>query len=261
MNDPHYSQLFDLTGKTVIVTGSGYGLGKQMALGLAACGANVVVSGRTQSKLLETVDLIHKGGGNAIAVAFDATSRDSCDTLITETLATYPKLDAMVINYGVITVSKPEDTSEEEWHRVVNTNLTSCFYCAQAAGKQMIAQGQGGSIVIISSSGSVVSFDGLSAYGASKGGVDQLSRQLASEWGKHGIRVNTMNPGYTTNPMADKPINTVDESVEQVMRQMTPLERRGAPQEFVGPVVFLVSDAASFVSGHTLMVDGGYCAR
>lgn len=124
----------------------------------------------------------------------------------------------------------------------------------------MIEQGEGGSIVMVSSNGSNVAFEGLAAYGASKGGVDQLCRQLAAEWGRYHIRVNTINPGYTDNPMGGRPKDSLTPDLENAIRNLTPLERRGMAQEMVGPVMFLTSDAASFVSGHCLVVDGGYCA-
>jgi len=124
----------------------------------------------------------------------------------------------------------------------------------------MISQGDGGSIVMVSSNGSIAAFEGLAAYGASKGGVDQLCRQLAAEWGRYQIRVNTINPGYTDNPMGGPEKDTVTSEFEEAIRNATPLERRGMAAEMVGPVVFLSSDAASFVSGHCLVVDGGYCA-
>ena len=125
----------------------------------------------------------------------------------------------------------------------------------------MIAQGDGGSIVVTSSTGSLVGFQGLTAYGASKGGVDQMVRQLALEWGPHNIRVNAMNPGYTDNPMRGSESRSVNESLEEEIRAMTPMARRGKVREFVGPVVFLASEAASFVTGVILPVDGGYCAK
>ena len=251
---------FDLSGKTAVVTGSGYGLGKQMALGLASAGCDVVVSGRKKPHLDETVERIQQAGGNAIAWPFDATDQQSCRQLIETAVRFSGRIDIAVINHGVIVNATPETTAQDEWNRVVNVNLTGCFYCAQAAGAQMIKQGSGGSIVMISSNGSLVGFDGLTAYGASKGGVDQLCRQLASEWGRHHIRVNTVNPGYTTNVMAQTD-GTVDQAVEQEIKRLTPLARRGDPSELVGPVVFLASDAASFVTGHCLTVDGGYCIR
>ena len=252
------TKLFNLSGKCAIVTGSGYGLGHHMAIGLADAGANVIVCGRNKQKLDDTVVEIEKRGGIGFAHVFDATDKIQCDALVAAAVSRYQKLDMMVINHGVIAVNTPEATTSEQWRHTVDVNLTSCFYCAQAAGTQMIKQGQGGSIVITSSNGSLVSFDGLSAYGASKGGVDQLCRQLAAEWGQYKIRVNTVNPGYTENPMGGRPQEKISEPFEKEIRQRTPLGRRGKVEEFIGPVLFLGSDASSFVTGHALTVDGGY---
>ena len=252
--------LFNLEGQTIIVTGGGYGLGKAMALGLSESGANVVVAGRTESKLHETVDEINRSGGAAVHSVIDATNRASCDEMVEIAVENFGRLDSIVINHGVIEVAAPEDTTEDEWHKVISTNLTGCFFCAQAAGKQLIKQGDGGSVVMISSNGSLVAFDGLTAYGASKGGVDMMCRQMASEWGQYNIRVNAVNPGYTTNPMGGKyEIRTTPEMEKEVVK-LTPLSRRGEPQDFVGPVIFLCSPASKFVSGHCLVVDGGYTA-
>jgi gluconate 5-dehydrogenase len=251
--------LFDLSEKTAVVTGSGYGLGKHMATGLSKAGANVVVSGRNTEKLKSTVEAIKAEGGEAIATSFDATEPKDCQRLVESAVSKYGRLDIMVINHGVIAVNTPHETTDQEWQQVIDVNLSSCFYCARAAGNQMIAQGSGGAIVITSSNGSFIGFEGLSAYGASKGGVDQLCRQLAMEWGQYGIRVNTINPGYTENPMGGRPRDTLTPDVEQVIKQRTPLGRRGRVDEFIGPVLFLASDASSYVSGHCLTVDGGYC--
>ncbi|MCY3768533.1 MAG: SDR family oxidoreductase [Gammaproteobacteria bacterium] len=251
---------FDLSGKTIIVTGGGYGLGKTMAGGLAAAGANVVVAGRTQSRLIGTVEEIVENGGKSMHCVTDVTDRASCRQMVASAVREYGGIEGIVINHGVIEVGAPTETSEEEWHRVVNTNLTGCFYCAQAAGRQLIDQGNGGSVVMISSNGSLVAFEGLTAYGASKGGVDMLCKQMAMEWGRYNIRVNTVNPGYTTHPMGGKyEIRTSPELEEEILK-WTPLGRRGNPEDFVGPVIFLCSDASSFVNGHMLVVDGGYCA-
>ncbi len=259
-NQPCSLKKFALAGKSVVVTGGGYGLGRAMAFGLARAGANVVVAGRTVSRLEQTVAEISAAGGQAMAHCFDATRRSQCAALVEAAVSQYGQLDAMVINHGVIAVSAPQDLPEECWNEVISTNLSGCFYCAQAVGKQMIRQNSGGSLVMISSNGSLVGFEGLSAYGASKGGVDQLCRQLAVEWGRYAIRVNTVNPGYTTNPMSGRYETTTTAELEQEIKHRTPLQRRGNPEDFVGPVVFLCSDAASFVSGHSLVVDGGYCA-
>ncbi len=142
----------------------------------------------------------------------------------------------------------------------MSANVTGCFNCAQLVARRMIANGRGGSIVLISSTASLVGFPGLLAYGVSKGGVDQMVRQMAVEWGVHGIRVNAINPGYTTHHMRGSEARNDDDALEARIRDTTPMRRRGTPEEFAGPAVFLASDASSFVTGTVLPVDGGYCA-
>jgi len=251
---------FDLTGQSIVITGGGYGLGKAMALGLGQAGAKLTIAGRTESKLQDTVTEICDAGGQADYCVLDAVNRNSCDALVDAAIRQYGEINSAVINHGVIEVATPEDTSEEQWHQVINTNLTGAFYCAQAIGNQMISQGQGGSVVLTSSNGSLVAFEGLTAYGASKAGVDMMCRQMAAEWGQYNIRVNTINPGYTTNPMGGKYEIRTPPEFEAEVNKLTPLGRRGQPDEFVGPAIFLCSSASSFVSGHSLVVDGGYCA-
>lgn len=251
---------FDLSGQAVIVTGGGYGLGKAMALGLAAAGARVAVAGRTETKLVETVQEIEQAGGTAMHCQFDATDKKSCDAMVQSVAGEFGAITSVVVNHGVVEVATPHETTEQEWTHVINTNLTGCFYCARAAGEAMISQGGGGSIVLISSNGSLVAFQGLTAYGASKGGVDMMCKQMAAEWGQYGIRVNTVNPGYTTNPMGGKYELRTPPEFEAEVNKLTPLGRRGNPEDFVGPVLFLCADASRFVSGHILVVDGGYTA-
>ena len=252
---------FDLSGRNILVTGGGYGLGRTMAKGLAAAGAQVAVAGRTEAKLEQVVAEIEQSGGNAMHACFDATDKASCDRMVADVAAEFGQLHSAVVNHGVIEVATPHETTEEEWAKVINTNLTGCFYCARAVGQRMIEQGSGGSIVLVSSNGSLVAFEGLTAYGASKGGVDMMCRQMASEWGEYGIRVNTVNPGYTNNPMGGKYEIRTPPEFEAEVKKLTPLARRGDPEDFVGPVLFLCAYASSFVSGHILVVDGGYVAR
>ncbi len=253
--------LFDLTDKVAFVTGGGRGLGQAMALGLAAVGAKVVVAARSEDDVVGTVKAIRATGGESIPVVFDATVQEECDRLVTETLAAYGRLDIAVVNHGIGLSEPAEETSSETWLKTIEVNLTGAFYCCQAAGCRMIAQGQGGSIVVTSSTGSLVGFEGLTAYGASKGGVDQMVRQLALEWGPHDIRVNAINPGYTDNAMRGSTTHGINDPLDDQIKAMTPMQRRGAVREFVGPVIFLASEAASFVTGITLPVDGGYCAK
>lgn len=253
--------LFDLTGKVAFVTGGGRGLGQAMALGLAAAGAKVVVGARSEDEVVGTVKAIRATDGESVPVVFDATVQEDCERLVSETLAAFGRLDIAVVNHGIGLSEPAEETSAETWLRTIEVNLTGAFYCCQAAGCRMIAQGEGGSIVVTSSTGSLVGFEGLTAYGASKGGVDQMVRQLALEWGPHNIRVNAMNPGYTENPMRGSKTPGLNDPVDEQISAMTPMQRRGAVREFVGPVIFLASEAASFVTGITLPVDGGYCAK
>ncbi len=251
---------FDLTGLTAIVSGAGRGLGRAMAKGLAEAGAKVACGARSMPEVEETAQGIVAAGGHAFAVHLDATKPDDCRRMVERAVASSGGLDIAVVNHGIGFAAPAEETSEEQFRRMVEINLTGCFNMAQAAGRQMIRQGKGGSIILISSTGSLVGFRGLAAYGASKGGVDQLCRQLAVEWGPHGIRVNCVNPGYTTHNMRGTDARHARAEVEEEMRRLTPMGRRGTPEEIAAPVVFLASPAASFISGVVLPVDGGYCA-
>ncbi len=256
---------FDLSGRTTIVTGAGRGLGRGMALALAEAGATVIASGRQREPIEETVALIRKNGGTAHAIPFDAVKREDCKRLVEETVLRYGRLDCMVVNHGVARHSPAVDVDDAKWAETIAVNLTGAFLCAQAAGRQMIAQGEdgprkGGSIILISSTSSMTGSNNLVAYGSSKGGVDQLCRQLAVEWGPHNIRVNAVNPGYTNNDMVGTEARHAAPGLNEEIRRMTPLGRRGTVAEIAGPVVFLASDAASYISGVCLAVDGGYCA-
>ena len=251
---------FDLTGRTAIVTGAGRGLGRGMAEALAEAGATVICAGRTSAGIEATAGRIRAAGGQAEPFLFDAVKREDCRRLAADTAARHGKLDIMVVNHGIGLAGPAVDVEDRDWNETIAVNLTGAFLCAQAAGRQMIAQGRGGSIILISSTASLVGFHNLAAYGASKGGVDQLCRQLSVEWGPHNIRVNAVNPGYTTNNMAGGDERHAAPSLAEEIRRMTPLGRRGSVAEIAGPVVFLASDAAGFVSGVCLAVDGGYCA-
>tara|TARA_B100000676_G_scaffold259247_1_gene268161 strand:- start:13540 stop:14313 length:774 start_codon:yes stop_codon:yes gene_type:complete len=252
--------LFDLSGCTAIVTGAGRGLGAEMAKALALAGANVVVAARTPDGINATASAITATGGAALAVTCDATQRGDVEALIADAVKRFGRLDIMVVNHGLGPAKDLLEVTDEDLDAVIGVNLNSAYLCAQLAGKQMISQGVGGSIVITSSSASRVACWGYSYYGASKGGVDQLVRQLAQEWACHGIRVNAINPGYTDNEMAGTSDVHDTPEVAQFIDRFIPFGRRGRADEMGGPVVFLASDAASYVTGHCLFVDGGYAA-
>jgi len=249
---------FDLSGKVAIVTGAGRGLGAAMAKGLAMAGASVVCAARTESEVSETAQTITQSGGLASAYSIDVRVREKCFDLVAQTASNFGRLDVVVINHGIGGISPAEEIEQDDWQRIIDINLTGCFYCAQAAGKHMIKQGTGGSIIMTSSNASLVGFRGLTGYGASKGGVDQLARQLAVDWGQHNIRVNTINPGYMSHKMRHRGERAGNQGVDEFQLKMTPLARIGEPDELIGPVVFLASDASSFVTGHSIPVDGGY---
>ena len=251
---------FDLTGLTAVVSGAGRGLGRAMAKALAQAGAKVACGARSMPEVEETAAEIVAAGGHAFAVHLDATKPEDCRGVVERAVASSGHLDIAVVNHGIGFATPAEETTTEQFRRMVEINLTGCFNLAQAAGRQMIRQGNGGSIVLVSSTGSLVGFRGLAAYGASKGGVDQLCRQLAVEWGPHNVRVNCVNPGYTTHNMRGTESRHAAEELNDEMRRMTPMGRRGTPEEIAAPVVFLASPAASFVSGVIIPVDGGYCA-
>ncbi len=256
---------FDLTGKTAVVTGSGRGLGRAIARGLAEAGANVVVCGRTRDVVAESAAALRDDGYDVLDVldvldvVFDACDRADCQRLIEKTVARFGSLDVMVVNHGIGRANAAEEIELEDWEEMIGVNLTGAFNCAQLAGRRMIEQGEGGSIVLTSSNASLVAFDLLTSYSVSKAGVDHLARQLALEWGKHNIRVNVINPGYMTSHMRGSEDRYDDAGEKARVEAMTPLGRKGAPEELVGPVVFLASDAASFVTGHIMPVDGGWC--
>lgn len=252
------TSLFDLSGKVAVVTGAGRGLGKAIAKGLAEAGAKVVLCGRTADIVETAAAELCRAGLPARAIKADARHRAEVQRVIDGALETFGRLDIMVINHGIGRAHKPEAIEPEQWEEMIEINLTSAFTCAQLAGRHLIAQGAGGSIVFVSSSGSFLAFEGLTAYGAAKGGMDQLCRQLAMEWGRHGIRVNAVNPGHMSHAMRSSEERHSDPADQAAVEVRTPLGRRGEAREIAGPVIFLASDAASFVTGHILTVDGGH---
>ena len=252
--------LFDLTGTIAIVTGSWRGLGRAMAEGLAGAGAKVVISGRSAEPVEAAAQEMRDAGADAIGVAFDATRRADVARLVDTTVEHYGRLDVMLANHGGGAFVPAIDLDEETWSRVIGINLTGAFNCCQAAARQMIEQGEGGSIIVTSSTSSMVAFENLLAYGAAKGGVDQMVREAAVDWGKYGIRVNSINPGFTTHRPRGAEYDP-DSKAEMDVAREHPLGRVGRPEDFAGPAIFLASSASSFVTGTNLVVDGGYCAK
>jgi NAD(P)-dependent dehydrogenase (short-subunit alcohol dehydrogenase family) len=250
--------LFDLTGKVAVITGSGRGLGKAIALGLARHGADCVLLSRTVSQVEQTAGEIRALGREVLALAADTSKKKDVDAVVARTVETFRRIDVLVNNAGIDIIKPAVDYTEEEWDQILDINLKGYFLCAQAVGRVMIAQ-RSGSILMNSSIAGSIGIVGLAPYASSKGGVNQLVRTLAVEWAPHNVRVNAFSPGYFKNVMQG--VEAVhDEAKERHIREWTPLGRRGEVEELVGPCVFLASEASTYVTGNVLMVDGGWTA-
>jgi NAD(P)-dependent dehydrogenase (short-subunit alcohol dehydrogenase family) len=248
--------LFDLTGKVAIVTGAGRGLGKTLAIGLAEHGADVVCVSRTLAQVNETAKEITGLGVKALALDVDVSKKADVDRMVSRVLDGWGRIDVLVNNAGIDNIKPAVDYTEEEWDAILDINLKGYFLPTQAVGRVMIRQ-RSGSIVMNSSIAASIGVSLLVPYASSKGGVNQLARTLAVEWAPHGVRVNVFSPGYFENVMQGAE-HIHNEAKERHIRERTPLGRRGRAEELIGPVVFLASDASSYVTGNVLMVDGGW---
>ena len=247
------NELFDLAGKVAIVTGASRGLGKAMAIGLAKAGANVVVSDILDTT--ETVEEIKKFGREAIGIKTDVSNKAEVETMVKQTVEKFAKIDILVNNAGIFRMSPAEGMKEEDWNKVIAVNLKGEFLCAQAVGKQMIKQ-KSGKIINIASVAGLQAFSQSSAYNASKAGVILLTKTLAVEWGKYNIQVNAICPGVFKTAMTEGFLK--DENFIQMIKNRVPLGRYGEPEELVGTVIYLASKASDYVTGHTLVIDGGW---
>jgi len=247
---------FDLSGRVAAVTGANTGIGQAIAVALAAAGADVALIGRTPAT--DTAEQVRSLGRRAAIVSADLSTIEPVERVVAETLDALGRLDILVNNAGIIRRADAVDFTEEDWDAVVDTNLKSVFFLAQAAGRHMIAQGSGRIINIAS----MLTFQGgvrVPSYTASKSGIGGLTKLLANEWAKHGVTVNAIAPGYiaTNNTAALQ----ADRSRNAAILDRIPAGRWGDPSDLGGAAVFLASDAAAYVQGHILAVDGGWLAR
>ena len=251
------TQLFDLTGRVAIMTGAGRGLGRTMALALAAAGADLALASRTTTELESLVEEVEALGRRAIAVPTDVTSPEACEAMVRTTIDRLDRLDILVNNAGT-NVRKPAlEITPDEFDFVIQTNLKGYFNGARAAGPHFVAQGSGKIINLSSILGSVA-LPNQAAYASSKGAIDQLTKVLAIEWANAGVQVNSLAPTYfetdLTRPLYEDPER------KAFIEDRTPMGRWGQPHELAGAVIFLASSASDFVTGQTILVDGGWTA-
>ena len=251
-------RLFDLTGRVAIVTGGNGGIGLGMARGLAEAGATVVVAGRNAAKSEAAVHELNDSGWQAAAASVDVISESSCRALVELTRARFGSVDILVNNAGTNIRKLPHELTLEDWRHVLDTNLTSAFVLSHAAYPAMQAAG-GGKIVMIGSMTSIFGLPFAAAYSASKGGIVQLARALATAWAKDNIQVNAVLPGWIDTDLTRagrREIKGLHERVEA----RTPAGRWGMPDDMAGIAVFLASKASDFVNGTAIPVDGGFAA-
>jgi 2-deoxy-D-gluconate 3-dehydrogenase len=249
---------FDLNGRVAIVTGGNGGLGLAMAKGLAEAGASVLIAGRSTEKNELAVDGIVAGGGQAASLVADLLDETSGARLVEEAVAGFGRLDILVNNAGINIRKRPEEYSAEEWHLVLDSNLTSAFLCARAAYPEMKRNG-GGKVINIGSIASLFGAAHFAAYGASKGGVVQLTKSLAVAWAADNIQVNAILPGWIDTDLTERARAEIPGLNERVLAR-TPAARWGAPDELAGIAVFLAGGASDFITGAAIPVDGGYSA-
>lgn len=248
---------FDLTGKTALVTGASGGIGRGLVLALAEAGADVFAVGRSADALTDACEAVSRAGGKASVIRADVTRLDEIESAVHRAAERSGRLDILVTCAGV-QVRKPAlDIAEAEWDRLMGVNLKAVFFSCQAAGRIMKAQGDG-RIVNMTSLTAEIGLPHLSAYGASKGGVNQLTKALAVEWAPFGIRVNAVGPGRLRTAMTESLFQ--DEAVRDSFLRAIPLGRAGVPDDLAGAVVFLASDASAYITGQSLYVDGGWLA-
>ena len=248
--------LFDLTGRTALITGSARGLGYAFALGLAEAGAQVILNARGNEPVERAVDQLRAAGHEAQGMAFDVTDEAAVDAAFAALDAQEVRVDILINNAGIQHRMPMVDLALADWQRVIDTNLTSAFIVGKQAAKRMIARGSGGTIINIGSLTSEAARATVAPYTAAKGGIKMLSRAMAAEWAAHGIQVNTIGPGYIETDMNAALINNPD--FDAWVKASNPARRWGKPEELIGTAIFLASRASDYVNGQIIYVDGGW---
>ena len=249
------TELFDLTGRVAIVTGGSRGLGEEMAEGLAEAGATLMLCARREQWLTPTLESFRARGFTVDGMVCDVTAPDQVQAVIDKTMATFGRIDILINNAGIAWAAEPEQMPLDKWQKVIETNLTGTFLFSQAAGREMLKR-QGGCIINVASIAGMigsVSTSHWAGYAASKAGIIGLTRELAATWGRSGIRVNAIAPGYFHSRLADPAIVLAEPQIKAT----SPIPRVGQPGELKAVAVFLAADASSYITGQTIVVDGG----
>jgi NAD(P)-dependent dehydrogenase (short-subunit alcohol dehydrogenase family) len=251
------SSLFDLSERVAVVIGGTTGIGRSIALGLAGAGAHVVASSRRAENCAEMAELVQQLGRRSLVCPSDVAQRESLEALRSRVHEEFGRIDVLVNSAGCTKRTPSLDVTESEWSKIVDTNLTGTFRSCQTFGKAMLDRGHG-SIINIASASTFVAFLEVAAYVSSKAGVAGLTRALAIEWAARGVRVNAIAPGVFPTALNDAILRDSPRGAELLMR--TPMRRFGNVDELAGTAIFLASDAASFITGQLIAVDGGFLA-
>jgi len=248
------NELFDLSGRTAIVTGTSRGLGQHFARALAKAGADLVLTSRRRETLVPFEQEIKSLGRKTVSLELDVRNEQSITKMVDEAHAAFGHLDILVNNAGCNVRKLALDVSWDDWNLVLETNLRGSFFVAQAVARHMIPRGYG-RIINIGSVTSVAGYAGLGPYGASRGGIRQLTMSLADDWGKHGVTVNCLAPGWFRTDQ-NKIMYENKEWVDY-LRDRIPVKRPGEPHDLDAAVVFLAAESSRYITGQTLLVDGG----
>jgi gluconate 5-dehydrogenase len=251
----HIRELFDLTGKTAIVTGGSRGIGAEMAEALAEAGANLMLCARREEWLNETIEEFRGKNFTVKGKVCDVSKPEDVQAVVDATVQTFGKVDILINNAGISWGAMPEDMPLAQWQKVIDVNLTGCFLFAQSVGREMLKNNNGSIVNIASIAGISSSANGpfYAGYVASKAGLIGLTRELAASWGRRGIRINAIAPGFFHSRLADAVIDIYERSIQET----NVIPRIGEAGELKGAAVFLASDASSYVTGQTIIVDGG----
>lgn len=248
---------FRLDGRIAVVTGASAGIGVALAEGLAGAGASLVLVARRRERLEKLAERLESAGGTVLPIPGDLSRSEEVDRVVSEALERLGRVDVLVNNAGVTRILPAEEETADTFREVLDVNLVGAFLCAQRFGRAMLEQGHGSIVNVASVLGLFGSGQIPQAgYAASKGGLVNLTRELAAQWARRGVRVNALAPGWFPSEMTGGMFE--DERGLEWIRKRTPMGRAGQLEELVGPLLFLASDASSFVTGHVLVVDGGW---